>query len=153
MSFENLEFWFALSTFEPFELLWMDRHYEQHAAAAAREPNSLQFYFNSFISVRPSWSSLVEGDKQQDWPNSQACMEWYHLSTAYFVSICHKHNSLPLGPIQPSSHSTKELHVHSSVYWLHIPCTDAFLFGCKLSKFRSFSTSSMLMLLLNFFVM
>ena len=24
--------------------------------------------------------------------------------------LCHKHNSLPLGPIQPSSPSTKELH-------------------------------------------
>ena len=24
--------------------------------------------------------------------------------------VCHKHNSLPHGPIQPSSHSTKELH-------------------------------------------
>ena len=50
-----------------------------------------------------SWSSLVEG------PNSQTCMESYHVSGAYFVWICHKHNSSPLGPIRPSSPSTKEL--------------------------------------------
>ena len=27
-----------------------------------------------------------------------------------FFLVCHRHNSLPLGPIQPSSPSTKELH-------------------------------------------
>ena len=27
-----------------------------------------------------------------------------------FGEVCHKHNSLPLGPIQPSSPYTKELH-------------------------------------------
>ena len=53
--------------------------------------------------------SLVEGDKQLDQSNSQSCMESFHASAAYFSS-CHKHNSLPLGPIQPSSPSTKELH-------------------------------------------
>ena len=31
--------------------------------------------------------------------------------------VCHKHNSLPLGPIQPSSPSSKELHyLHSSLF-------------------------------------
>ena len=42
-------------------------------------------------------------------PNSQTRMEYCHVSAAYFVRICHKHNSLPLEPIQPSSPSTKEL--------------------------------------------
>ena len=27
-----------------------------------------------------------------------------------FFEVCHKHNFLPFGPIQPSSPSTKELH-------------------------------------------
>ena len=25
-----------------------------------------------------AWSSLVEGDEQQDWPNSQTCMNLCH---------------------------------------------------------------------------
>ena len=53
------------------------------------------------------------GDEQLDRPNSQTRMEWYRVCVAYFVWIRHKHNSLPLGPIQPSSPSTKELHGHS----------------------------------------
>ena len=59
------------------------------------------------------WSSLVEGDEQLDRPNSQTCMEWYDVSAAYFVWICHKHNCFPLGPIEPSSPSTRELHVYT----------------------------------------
>ena len=47
------------------------------------------------------WSSLAEGDEQLDWPKSQTIIELYHVCVAYFVLICHKHNSLPLGPIQP----------------------------------------------------
>ena len=37
-------------------------------------------------------------------------MEWYHVIAAIFVWMCAKHNSLPLGPIKPSSPSTKEIH-------------------------------------------
>ena len=33
-----------------------------------------------------------------------------HISDRYFEWICHKHKSLPLGPIPPSSPSTYELH-------------------------------------------
>ena len=51
-----------------------------------------------------TWSSsLVEGDAQLDWPNRQTCMECCHACAAYFFGGCQKHNSLPLGPIQPSS--------------------------------------------------
>ena len=51
------------------------------------------------------WSSLVEGDEQQsNLRGTLPCMFWI------FFSVCQKHNSLPLGPIQPSSPSTKELH-------------------------------------------
>ena len=53
-----------------------------------------------------TWSSYVEGDEQLDWPNSLDC---YHACTAYFL-VCLNHNSLPPGPIEPSSPSTKELH-------------------------------------------
>ena len=54
------------------------------------------------------WSSLVEGDEQQsNLRGTLPCMFWI------FFSVCQKHNSLPLGPIQPSSPSTKELHGHS----------------------------------------
>ena len=53
-------------------------------------------------------SSLVEGDEQLDWPNSQACIKWYRVSADYFVWICLK--QLTLGPIQPSSPPTIELH-------------------------------------------
>ena len=35
-----------------------------------------------------SRSSLVEGDVQQDRPNSQPCMELFLVSAAYFVLIC-----------------------------------------------------------------
>ena len=31
------------------------------------------------------WSSLVEGDEQADWPNSQTCMESCHASAAKFI--------------------------------------------------------------------
>ena len=37
-------------------------------------------------------------------------MECFHSCTGYLFGVSHKHNSLPLGPIQPSSPSTKELH-------------------------------------------
>ena len=57
-------------------------------------------------------SSLVEGDEELDQPNSQTCMELYHVWIAYYVWIFNKHNSLPLGPMQLSSPSTKDLHDH-----------------------------------------
>ena len=42
---------------------------------------------------------------------SQKSMKCCHAwCTAYVLAGCNKHNSLPLGPIQPSSLSTKELH-------------------------------------------
>ena len=58
-----------------------------------------------------SWSSLVEGDEQLYRPNSHqnVPMDCFHVSAAYFVWIFHINNSLSLGPIQPSSPSTKEL--------------------------------------------
>ena len=65
---------------------------------------------NWFLAI--SWSSLVEGDKQLDQSNSQTCMEWCHASSAYFWGVCHKHSSFLLGPIQPSSPTTKELHAY-----------------------------------------
>ena len=56
-------------------------------------------------------SFLVEGDELTDWPKSQTGREQCYACAAYFLWVCHKHNSLPPGPIQPSSPSTKELHV------------------------------------------
>ena len=47
------------------------------------------------VMVRP-WSSVVEGDEQPDRANSMECC---HASVAYFLGVCHKHNSLSLGPI------------------------------------------------------
>ena len=51
------------------------------------------------------WSSLVEGDEQKSnkyiW---HAAMHVLHI----VCGVCHKHNSLPLGPIQPLSN--KKLH-------------------------------------------
>ena len=53
-------------------------------------------------------SSLVEGNEQTDWPNSQH--EWnVDMHVQQFFDFFHKHNSLPLGPIQTSS-PTKEAH-------------------------------------------
>ena len=60
-------------------------------------------------TIAVSWSSLVEWDEQLDWPNSQTWTEWCYTYASYFF-IFHEHNSLPLGPIQPSSYSTYELH-------------------------------------------
>ena len=60
-------------------------------------------------TIADSWSSLVEWDEQLDWPNSQTWTEWCYTYASYFF-IFHEHNSLPLGPIQPSSYSTYELH-------------------------------------------
>ena len=37
-------------------------------------------------------------------------MEWCNACALEPFSICHRHNSLPLGPIQPSSPSAKKLH-------------------------------------------
>ena len=34
-----------------------------------------------------SWSSLVEGDEQLDWPNSQTTVELCHASVAYFFGL------------------------------------------------------------------
>ena len=44
-----------------------------------------------------------------DQPNTQASKESFR-ACCYKHNSYHKHNSLPLGPIQPSSPSTKELH-------------------------------------------
>ena len=53
-----------------------------------------------------SWSFLVlEGDEQTDRPKSQTSIEWYWI----IFGGWHKHNSLPLGPLQPSSPSTEML--------------------------------------------
>ena len=69
---------------------------------------------NETLSWDVPWSSLVEGDEQLDQPNSQTCMEWCHASAAYIFLICHKHISLPLGQVQPSSPlTTTEIHGYS----------------------------------------
>ena len=69
------------------------------------------FKKNRQIGKLPSpWSSLVEGDKQLDQPKSQTCLECCHACAALYILVRHKHNSLPLGPIQTSSHTTKEPH-------------------------------------------
>ena len=52
---------------------------------------------------------VVEGENNWTGPIVKR-MESYHLSAAYVAWICHEHNSLPLGPIQPSSPSGKDLH-------------------------------------------
>ena len=46
-----------------------------------------------------------------DQPKSQTTMACCHAWAAacFFLGGGHNHNSLPLGPIQPSSHSTEEL--------------------------------------------
>ena len=53
---------------------------------------------------------LVEGDAQLERPNSQTCLEQCRAWATYIFGVSHKHNSLPLGPIHPSSPATKELH-------------------------------------------
>ena len=56
------------------------------------------------------WSSLVEGVEQTDRPKSQTSVGVLpYVYGINFLGDCHKHNSSPLGPIQPSSHSTKEV--------------------------------------------
>ena len=52
----------------------------------------------------------VQGDEQPDRPNSQTCLECCNACAAH-VLIYPDLNSLSLGPIQPSSPDTKELHV------------------------------------------
>ena len=64
------------------------------------------------------WSSLVEGAEPQDRPNSQTRMEWCHVRDACFVWISHKQNSLPLGPIQPSSLLQRNEH-KKDTNWTH----------------------------------
>ena len=63
-------------------------------------------------------ASLVEGNKQHDQPNSQTCsMQWCHSCAAviFLVRRYKGNNSFPLGPMQPSSHSSKALfHLKSS---------------------------------------
>ena len=46
------------------------------------------------------------------WIGSKVKQVWNvaMLWCTIFWGVCHKHNSLPLGPIQISSPSTKELH-------------------------------------------
>ena len=47
----------------------------------------------------------MEGDEQPDRPKSQKVR--VHKSNHTLFCVCHKHNSLPHGPIQPSSPTTK----------------------------------------------
>ena len=49
------------------------------------------------------WSSLVEGDEQPDQPNSQTHTECCRACAQSLFWVDHKHKSLPLAPIQPSS--------------------------------------------------
>ena len=53
---------------------------------------------------------LDEGDKQLYQLNSQTGMKYSHTWGTKFFSVCLKHNSLQLWPIQPSSPTIKELH-------------------------------------------
>ena len=41
----------------------------------------------SYLHCRRQWSSLVEGDEQLDWPNSQTTVELFHASVAYFFGV------------------------------------------------------------------
>ena len=54
-----------------------------------------------------AWRSLVGGDEQPDRPNSQTSMVMMPRMCCIIFWICHKHNSLLVGPIQPS---TKKRH-------------------------------------------
>ena len=46
------------------------------------------------------------------WIGKTVKHEWNGATyVPYIFGFCHKHNSLPLGPIQPLFPSTKELHV------------------------------------------
>ena len=57
-----------------------------------------------------SCSSLVKGGEQPDRPTVKS--EWNVAMHVLNISVvCQKHNSLPLGLIQPSSTRTNELHV------------------------------------------
>ena len=56
-----------------------------------------------------SWSSLVEGE-MNNWIGPIVKYEWNDaMPVLQLFWICHKDNSLPIGPIQPSSPSAKEL--------------------------------------------
>ena len=50
------------------------------------------------------------GDEQLDRPNSQPTMELYHAHVVYFLGFNINTTAFQLGPIQPSSPTTKELH-------------------------------------------
>ena len=54
-------------------------------------------YILGFRSEPRAWSSLVAGDEQLDWPNSQAYTELYSVCIAYFVCICHNTTAFHLG--------------------------------------------------------
>ena len=69
---------------------------------------SMQHFFvgNFHLSMVVAWSVLVEGDEQLDRHKNQTSMS----CMLHYFGVCHKHSSLPLGPVQSSYPSTKELH-------------------------------------------
>ena len=44
-----------------------------------------------------AWNSLVEGDEQPDWPNSQSSMECCHACATYFLGFVKNTTAYHLG--------------------------------------------------------
>jgi len=82
---------------------------------AVESRTNLHIYFNlqylPIVIFTLPWNSLAEGDKPPDWPNRTVKHVWNvgHACVAKLFRDFHKANNLPLGPVQPSSPSTKEL--------------------------------------------
>ena len=90
---------------------------------------------SEYLSVSPCpWSSLVEKDEQRDRANSQMVTQ---------------HSSLPHGPIQPSSPSTKELHALSKLgcfsFWWHCRTTSHSTTPHPINRVRRWYTVVMLL--------
>ena len=94
-------------------------HHHAATALASSLSQSWKVFVHSIYLLRNDgspgpWISLVK-DVQLDRPRTETCMEYWHTCAAYFFGLL-KHNSLPLGTIQPSSPSSSlELHAWTSV--------------------------------------
>ena len=65
------------------------------------------------------WSFLVEGENNRISPKLKQVWNVAIHVQHNFLKVGHKNNSLPLGLIQPSSPSSKELHGYDKIYLWH----------------------------------
>ena len=75
-------------------------------------------FWKRSINVKTSldiciWSHWRWANRSAEKPNKYGMQVWHNYYYYYYFFLgggCHKHNSLPPNPMQPSSPSTKELH-------------------------------------------